>query len=67
MIQLVQSSLAKGFNFFSRVETRLRTHALTRMAHAFLVGNHDEYPQAGSSNVRLRGTEKQLIKESAAG
>jgi len=43
-----------------------KPHALSRMAHAFLVGNHDEYPQAGSSNVRLRGTEKQLIKESAS-
>jgi len=28
MIQLVRSSLAKGFNFFSRVETRLRGRAV---------------------------------------
>ncbi len=29
MIQLVRSSLAKGFNFFSSVETRLRNSFMT--------------------------------------
>jgi hypothetical protein len=29
MIQLVRSSLAKGFNFFSSVETRLRNSFVT--------------------------------------
>jgi hypothetical protein len=29
MIQLVQSSLAKGFNFFSSVETRFRNSFMT--------------------------------------